>query len=241
MRMKDILVIVPVFNEEKNIKKVIEELRRDLQEADILVIDDGSCDKTLNIIKKLNVDYVSLPFNLGYSAALQTGYIYASKKHYSYVIQFDGDGQHIAIEAKKLIDYIKKLDVDILIGSRFRNKNYYRHPFLKKIGTKIFQYIIKIITKVDITDPTSGFQILNKKIISEYARMNNFPEYPDANLIIEMIFKGYKIGEISTIMNPRKHGKGMYSGIYEVIKYFIKLFNLIFVLTLHYKIFNGKR
>jgi len=238
--MKDILVIIPVYNEERNIADVIFELRKDLPEVDILVIDDGSQDNTLDIVKNLNVNYVSLPFNLGYSGALQTGYIYASRKNYKYVIQFDGDGQHIALEAKKLIDYIQTCNLDLVIGSRFKDEKLYKHPFLKKLGTKLFQYIIKLVTKRDITDPTSGFQILNRKTIEEYAKMINFPEYPDANLIIEMIFKNYKIGETSVVMKPRTHGKGMYSGLYEVIKYLIKLFNFIVIITLHYKMFKNE-
>src|SRR5256885_563284 len=135
--MSNALVIVPCYNEEKNITNVVSELRNDLTIADILLVNDNSRDNTLEVIKSLNVNYLNLPFNLGYSAALQAGFKYAVSHNYEYVIQFDGDGQHIALEAKKLLDDALFLKKDIVIGSRFKEKNEYSHGFFKSLGTRV--------------------------------------------------------------------------------------------------------
>jgi Glycosyl transferase family 2. len=100
---------------------------------------------------------------MGYSSALQCGFKYAVDHNYDYVVQFDGDGQHIASEAKRLVDKIIETGMDIVIGSRFLDKNRYSHSFFRKIGTRIFRSIIRIACKVRITDPTSGLQVLSKE------------------------------------------------------------------------------
>ena len=187
-----ILVIIPCYNEEKNISGVVEELNKELPDAEILIVNDNSNDQSLNVIKKLNIIYLDLPFNLGYSGALQAGFKYAVRNNYDYVIQFDGDGQHIPSEAKKLLDSMLINNYDIVIGSRFKENTEYNHGFLKKIGTSVFHLLIKLICKKDIYDPTSGFQVLNKKVFTHYSKMSNFPEFPDANLIIDMFLKEYK-------------------------------------------------
>ncbi|SDN35052.1 Glycosyl transferase family 2 [Paenibacillus sp. yr247] len=222
--MNDILLIIPAYNEEKNILKVVQEIKQDLDFVDILVVNDCSIDNTLDILKQTNgISYLSLPVNLGYSGALQTGFKYAVDKNYQIVIQFDGDGQHIASEAKKLVDIMEENDADIVIGSRFKMKSSYNHSIFRKIGTTIFRKIIKYICKTDITDPTSGFQVLKRRVFMKYAMMNNYPEFPDANLIIEMLLSNYKIIEYQVEMRSREFGVSMHSGILNPIKYMIKM------------------
>ena len=127
--MNKALIIIPVFNEEENIIKVLADIRGNIDFADILVVNDCSTDNTLLKLREAKVNYVSLPFNLGYAAALQTGFKYAVKKYYDYIIQFDGDGQHKATEIKKLYNNIKEKNTDIIIGSRFRENTGYPHPY----------------------------------------------------------------------------------------------------------------
>lgn len=239
--MKDVLVIIPVYNEEENIEKVVLEVKECIDFADILIVDDCSTDKTLEIVKKLKQNYISLAFNIGYSGVLQTGFKYAVGKNYQYIIQFDGDGQHIASEAVKLYTTMKKTNSDIVIGSRFINNNKeYRHSFFRKLGTGIFRFLIKRICKIKITDPTSGFQVLNRKAFSRYSKMFHYPEYPDANLIIEMIFNGFKIAEIDVKMRNREKGESMHSGIIPPIKYMIKVLYGILILLIKYINFKKK-
>lgn len=239
--MKDILVIIPCYNEEANITNVYNELIINLPQADILVVDDCSRDNTLAIIKGLGINYISLPFNLGYSGALQAGFKYALQNNYETVIQFDGDGQHIPSEAQKLLEKFDLENSDVIIGSRFLLNNEYKHGFLKTLATKLFTLLIRIISGSVITDPTSGFQIINKKIFSYYSEMNNYPDYPDANLIIEMLLKGYKIIEMPVKMRPRSFGVSMHSGFWKPIVYMIKMFYSIFMIFLNFSFSHLKR
>ncbi len=230
------LLIIPAFNEESNIQKVIREIKEDLDFVDVLVVDDCSTDRTLEIIKNIKgISYLSLPINLGYSGALQAGFKYAVDKGYDTVVQFDGDGQHIASEARKLIDLMTESNADIVIGSRFIAKKNYQHSFFRSIGTNMFRIIIKKISKQEITDPTSGFQVLSKKVFHKYAKMNQYPEYPDANLLIEMILENYTIMEHSVQMRNREHGISMHSGVLKPIKYMIKMVYAIALILLRGK------
>lgn len=232
--MNSILVIIPAYNEQENILKVIQELKKDVPYADILVVNDCSKDNTLRILQDNNVNHLTTPFNLGYAGVVQTGFKYAVVHNYEYVAQFDGDGQHIAKELDRLIRYIQSKEVDIVIGSRFKEKTNYKHSFFRQMGTNIFKKIIQFICKQEITDPTSGLQVLNKHVYTQYARMNGYPDYPDANLIIEMLFQGYKIEEVSVEMRERTAGVSMHAGIWHPCKYMIKMFYSILINILKY-------
>ena len=202
-----------------------------MPEADIVVTNDYSNDNTRKIVEELNVPCLNVPFNMGYAMAVQTGIKYAYKNDYDYVIQFDADGQHLASEAKKLIKRREETNANIIIGSRFIEKTEYKHPFFRKIGTKLFQIIIKIFCHKNITDPTSGFQLLDRTVIEKYATNGNYPEFPDANLVIEMLLNGYRIEEVSVKMKENDEGKSMHGGIIKPIKYMINvMYNIMFIL-----------
>lgn len=233
--MKSLLVIIPAYNEEENILSVLQEIKKDIPYADILVVNDCSNDNTLKILKENNINYISTPFNLGYAGVVQAGFKYAEMVNYDYVAQFDGDGQHIAKELDKMFKYITELDVDIIIGSRFKEKTSYQHSFFRQVGTNIFRKMIKIICNQEITDPTSGLQVLNKCVYTKYARMNEYPDYPDANLIMQMLLQGYKIEEVSVEMRERVAGVSMHAGIWHPCKYMIKMFYSIIINILKYR------
>jgi glycosyltransferase involved in cell wall biosynthesis len=124
--MKSKLVIIPAYNEEKNIEDVIHNIWKFSSDLDILVINDGSNDQTTNIVEKLGVKLISLPNNLGYGAALQTGFLYAKQKGYNAVIQMDADGQHDPAYILEMLKAIQNTDVDVVIGSRFLKDNSYK-------------------------------------------------------------------------------------------------------------------
>lgn len=234
-----ILFVVPAYNEELNIAKVISEIKKDFKKADILVINDASKDNTVGVLDKLNIKTINMPFNVGYAMAVKAGFKYAVHNQYDYVIQFDGDGQHIAKEANKLIDKAVKENLDIVIGSRFLKANDYNHLFFRRMGTKLFEILIKLVTNDHITDPTSGFQCLNSKVIQRYSKIGNYPEFPDANLIIEMILLGYKIGEVPVEMRQREFGESMHGGIIKPIKYMIKMTYSILMIVITNIKFRG--
>ena len=229
--MEKILFVVPAYNEEENIDLVLKEIKRDVKNASVIVIDDCSTDNTRLIVEENKVKCITNIFNMGYAMAVQVGIKYAYQNNFDYVVLFDGDGQHIASEVKKILDYADRYDCDIVIGSRYLKELGYPCAFFRRVGTKIFEILIKLFCKQKITDPLSGFQCLNKRVIERYSKMGNYPEIPDANLIIEMILDGYKVEEIPVKMRARAFGKSMYSGFVEPIKYMINvIYMIVFVL-----------
>jgi len=237
--MKDkVLVVIPAYNESENIEKVLKEIKKDINYADILVINDCSKDNTKEIVEKNGVKCITNVFNMRYAWAVQVGIKYARDNGYDYVIQMDADGQHIAGEAEKLYKEMKKTGSDIVIGSRYLVDTGYPCPFFRKVGTKFFVGIIKLFTGKKIADPLSGFQCLNRDVIEYYAGCGNYPEFPDANLVIEMLLKGYKITEVPVKMRLRETGESMHGGIWKPIKYMITQFYICIVMVIKYA---GKR
>lgn len=227
-----ILFVIPAYNEEENIKKVLEEIKKDASFADIIVINDCSKDNTKKIVLENGVKCIDGIFNMRYAWAVQTGIKYAYQNNYDYVIQFDADGQHIAKEAIKLLDEAKKGNYDIVIGSRYLKDTGYPCPFFRRVGTKIFEWLIKSFCHQKIADPLSGFQCLNRRVIEKYSKMGEYPEFPDANLVIEMIMNGYKIVEVPVRMRLREAGESMHGGIIKPIKYMINMFYTIFFIII---------
>jgi len=217
-----ILFVIPVYNEEKNIRKPVGDIRANFSNVDIIAVNDCSKDNTVRVLQELEVDYLNLPVNLGYSGAVQTGIKYAKLNDYDYVIKFDGDGQHLASEALKLYYKLKETGANIVIGSRFLEKTGYKHPFFRKLGTRFFSSIIKLITRKRITDPTSGLQIIDRMVIEKYSQPGQYPEFPDANLITKMILDGYKVEEVSCKMAERTDGVSMHSGVIKPVLYMVK-------------------
>ena len=237
-----VLVVIPAYNEGQNIQKVIDELKKDLDYADILVINDCSKDNTREIVEKNGVNCITSVFNLRYAMAVQTGIKYAYNHGYDYVIQFDGDGQHIAKEAEKLLNKMKETDCDIVIGSRYMKDGTYKQTFFRKIGTVIFSKLIKVFCKKEITDPLSGFQCLNRKVIEKYSKIGQYPEYPDANLVMQMLLQGYKIDEVSVKMRLREFGESMHGGIIKPIKYMIMMmYTIVAILLTNMTFKRGKK
>ena len=234
MKKKEkVLIIIPAYNEEENILKVIKEIRKDVpKNFDVLVINDCSKDKTEEILIKNKINHLNNVFNMKYAMSVQTGIKYANENNYDYVIQMDADGQHIAKEAVKLFDTINNKNCDIVIGSRYLKDLGYPCPFFRRIGTKIFEITVRIFCGQKIVDPLSGFQCLNRKVIEEYSKKGAYPEFPDANLVIEMLFKGYKIEEVPVKMRLRENGESMHGGIIKPIKYMVNMFYTIVLIVI---------
>ena len=152
-----VLLIIPAYNEEKNLPKLLNEIKKKCPKFDTLVVNDCSKDNTCILLKQCKIQAINLPINLGIGGAVQTGYLYAYYNGYDIAVQIDGDGQHDPIFISNLIDEISN-GYDLCIGSRFIDKNGFQSSFVRKIGISYFSFLIKLFCGEKITDPTSGFK-----------------------------------------------------------------------------------
>jgi glycosyltransferase involved in cell wall biosynthesis len=222
------LIIIPAYNEEKSALKVIDKIQSNLPNIDIVVIDDKSTDDTLKILRTKSISILPLPINLGYGAAIETGYLYAFQNNYDAVIQLDADGQHRPEDIVTFIEEYRKKDSDIILGSRFLNPESYKPPIARRIGMIFFSTLISLFAKINITDPTTGFQMVNRKIIAYYIKNKVFPsDYPDADILILLKKLGFNIKEVPVKMYANNENKSMHSGLkplYYVIKVSLSIF-----------------
>jgi glycosyltransferase involved in cell wall biosynthesis len=203
---KKILVIIPAYNEEQNIEKVLDDIRKNCHYVDIVVIDDGSSDSTARIATENKALVLSLPFNLGIGAAMQTGYKYAKDNGYDIAVQFDGDGQHRADQLDAIIKPVIDNDTDMAIGSRFLGDEKFRSGFARMAGIRILSSVISVLTGKRITDPTSGFRAVEYKVIGYYS--DYYPDdYPEPEAIVILKKAGFRIMEVPTMMRKRQGGK----------------------------------
>ena len=229
--MKKAIIIIPAYNEEKNIAGVINGIIAAAPVVDILVVNDGGEDRTEEIVRELGEQVISLPYNMGYGVALQTGFIYALKKGYEYAVQIDADGQHDPKDIPKLLDIVLSGEADVVIGSRFLNGGKYNAPAVRRLGMLFFARLTSFIIGKKITDPTSGYQAINKHGLQFYAGDYYPVDFPDADVIIMLHRAGLKIKEIPVTMYPGVQGKSMHSGL-KPIYYIFKMFLSIFVTLL---------
>jgi glycosyltransferase involved in cell wall biosynthesis len=222
---KEILVILPAYNESRVIGAVVGRVRVCLPEADILVVNDGSVDKTAEIAGQAGAGVVSLLFNMGYGVALQTGYKYAREKGYDYVLQLDADGQHEPTFLKEILRELETSSADVVIGSRYLREESYRPSFARRQGMKLFAALTSAIIKQKISDPTSGFQGFRKPVLN-FLVSDYFPsDYPDADFIIMLHKCGFRIKEIPVVMKAGS-GKSMHGGakpLYYIFKMFLSI------------------
>lgn len=207
------LIAIPALNEEKNIGAVISGAREHAPFADILVINDGSTDLTASVAREAGASVVSLPFNLGYGAALQTAFRFAVRHGYDFIVTMDADGQHVPSSVANLRQVMERERADVVIGSRFLEGGY-KPGFLRGIGIRLFSMIARAYTKTIFTDPTSGYQILNRHAFSYLAEGDNYPlDYPDVNIIMALHKKRFRVSEapVSMLKSPDK--TSMHSGI----------------------------
>lgn len=203
---KKILIIIPAYNEESSIQKIISEIKALKCKPSILVVSDGSRDKTVSLAKKSGAMVVALPFNLGIGGAVQTGYKYARDHAFDVAVQVDGDGQHDVSYLEKLIVPVLCENVDMSIGSRFIPPfTGYQSSFVRRIGINFFAGFISFLTEYKVTDPTSGFRACNQRMIKVFARYypHDFPE-PEAIAIASRY--GAKVREVPVQMRERLGG-----------------------------------
>jgi glycosyltransferase involved in cell wall biosynthesis len=220
------VVVIPACNEAERIGPVLDAVRAVLPGARIVVVDDGSGDATAATARRHGAVVLSHPFNLGYGAALQTGYHYARHHGAERLLQLDADGQH---DPASIPDLLRALDdgADLVIGSRYLPG--YATPrtsLLRRIGTRLFSAIVTWWTGIRVTDPTSGYQAMSRRAI-ELLVLDHFPEdYPDADMLITAARSGLRLAEVPACMHERVGGLSMHRGgraAYYVYKMFLNL------------------
>lgn len=208
MSVKKILLIIPAYNEETNILKTYAKCITDEKKWDVIVINDGSTDRTLKICLENDIPYINLIHNVGIGGAVQTGYKYAYEQGYDVAIQFDGDGQHNVEYLDRILEPLERKEADLVIGSRFIDKYIegFKSSASRRIGIKIISKLIQICTGERITDPTSGFRAANRSVIKKFAK--SYPiEYPEPDSIVTLLKDGYTVKEAPVVMNERVGGK----------------------------------
>lgn len=226
------LIIVPAFNEEGSIERVVNTIKEKCPECDYLVVNDGSTDDTANICKDKKFNYVSLPQNLGIGGAVQTGYKYARDNGYDIAIQTDGDGQHDVSYVKDMVEILKNGESDIVIGSRFIKKEGFQSSFARRFGINFLSGLIHLCTFVRVKDVTSGFRAVNKKFIDIYA--SEYPrDYPEPEAIVSAVMQGGRIKELPVIMNERTTGKSSIN-LFKSVYYMIKVSLAIIICRISY-------
>lgn len=224
MKEPKILIIIPAYNEEENIVRVVENLRTHYHEYDYVVVNDGSRDSTARLCRDHCYNLIDLPVNLGLAGAFQTGMKYAMYEGYDYAIQYDGDGQHDPRYISGMIEKAEREGLDIVIGSRFVTE---KKPFTARmIGNRMITACILITTGKRIGDPTSGMRLFNARMIKRLATATNCGPEPDT--VAYLMWCGARVSEYQVTMNERVAGES-YLNWSRSIKYMFHMCSSILV------------
>lgn len=236
---KKILVIIPAYNEAENIVHVVNHMIKTAPQYDYLVVNDGSTDNTLQLCKRENFQYLDLPINMGIGGAVQAGYIYAYKNDYDIAVQMDGDGQHDIAYLDKLLQPLFQKEADVVIGSRFLEKEGFQSSVSRRMGINILSLLIRLTTGKKIMDVTSGYRAVNRMFIEIYSK--DYPtDYPEPEAIVEAIMHLGIIREVPVQMRAREGGISSIT-FKKSIYYMIKVTLAILVCRLSYGVRRGKR
>jgi glycosyltransferase involved in cell wall biosynthesis len=234
MRLGRTLVIIPARNEARNIGTVLGEIADLKLGLGVLVVDDCSTDETASVAAQMGARVLRLPNNLGYGGAMQAGFRYAAHYGYDYGVLMDADGQHAAEGIPLLLRAVRQGEADVAIGSRFLGRMEYHTTFVKRVGMALFRQVVSRITKQPMTDATSGFQAMNREVMTFFAADNYPVDFPDADTILLLHFAGFRLEEVPVVMRERLSGESMHSS-WKPLYYVAKMFLSIFIVLLRQK------
>lgn len=214
------IIVIPAYNEEGNLEKTVRDIRENAPDFDYVIVNDCSTDNTLGMCREKGFSYLNLPVNLGIGGAVQTGYRYAYYHGYDLAVQFDGDGQHSAKFLAQMAKVLEETESDMVIGSRFIEKEGFQSSGLRRIGIRYFSFLIKLLTGKTVTDPTSGMRMINRKLLKKFT--NEYPkDYPEPESVVTVLSEKHKVTEIPVVMNEREEGISSISlrnSVYYMIK-----------------------
>jgi glycosyltransferase involved in cell wall biosynthesis len=221
------LAIVPAYNEEASIGRVIDEIRVLDPVFDVVVVDDGSVDRTAAVASERGVHVVRLPFNLGIGGAMQTGYRFAFEHGYDLAVQIDGDGQHDPRELPKILQPVLDGRADLVVGSRFGSDGAFRSSAVRRIGIRLFASVVSAVVRQRVTDTTSGFRVVNRRGIALFA--SDYPhDYPEVEATVMCVKHKLRLTEVPVRMRERTGGQSSITA-YRSVYYMAKVLLAIFV------------
>jgi glycosyltransferase involved in cell wall biosynthesis len=220
------IAVVPARNEEGSVGGVVEQIRAFDPDMEVVVIDDGSADRTAAVAAAAGARVVRLPFNLGIGGAVQTGFRFALENGFDLAVRLDGDGQHDPGELPVLLEPLLADEADIVVGSRFAGEGEYRPPFARRLGIRLFAGVVSRVAGQRVTDTTSGFQALNRRAIALFAA--DYPhDYPEVEATV-MVFKHrLRLKEVPVAMREREAGDSSITplrSVYYMLKVSLALF-----------------
>jgi glycosyltransferase involved in cell wall biosynthesis len=221
------IAIVPAYNEALNIGRVVDELRAFDSELAVVVISDGSSDRTAEVAAEHGAHVIRLPFNLGIGGAVQTGFRYAWESGYDLAVRCDGDGQHDPAELPKVLAPVLAGEADICVGSRFTGAEGYRSSMTRRVGIRLLALMVSAIARQRLTDTTSGFQALNRRALGLFA--GDYPhDYSEVEGMVMTIRHRLRLCEVPVRMREREHGRSSITAL-RSIYYMLKVFTALFV------------
>ena len=230
-----LIVVVPAYNEEDSLATTIGAIRSVLPQVRIVVISDCSTDRTRDVALEAGAEVVDLPCNLGYGGAVQAGFKYALAEGCEFIVQMDADGQHDPKSAVALLAPVVRGEADVAIGSRFTGKANYPIPFPRRLGMAVFGSIVTFVTRRRFSDPTSGYQSMNARVLRFFARDNYPSDFPDADTIILLVLAGFRVQEVPVVMQARTAGTSMHSNM-KAFYYVSKMMLSILMVLLRRKV-----
>jgi glycosyltransferase involved in cell wall biosynthesis len=220
------IAVVPAFNEERNIGPLLAELAALDPDLEVVVVSDGSTDRTAQVAAAAGAHVVSLPFNLGIGGAVQTGFRFAWEGGYELAVRLDGDGQHDPSQLRAIVAPVVAGDADLAIGSRFLETGGYRSSAARRFGIRVLARVVSFIAHERLTDTTSGFQALNRKAIRLFAA--DLPrDYPEVEGLVMAIRRHLRVKEVPVTMREREHGRssiGSLTSVYYMFKVLLAVF-----------------
>ncbi len=221
------LIIIPAYNEEKNLLSVIQDIRDNAPGYDYVVINDASTDGTKKLCEEHQIHFLDLASNLGIGGAVQTGYQYALKEGYDIAVQLDGDGQHPAAALLEMEPFLREdggetEKADLVIGSRFITKEGFQSTGARRAGIAFLCALIRWVSGTKVTDPSSGLRMGNKNVIQLFAGWYPW-DYPEPETIVTVAKSGYVIWEVPVLMRERQGGKSSIGNPLKAVYYMIKV------------------
>jgi glycosyltransferase involved in cell wall biosynthesis len=222
-----ICVIIPAFNEEAAVGAVVRLVLHAMPTAHIVVVDDGSHDRTAEESEKAGATVLQLPVNLGIGGAVQAGYRYALRYDFDYAVQIDGDGQHDPEEAQRILDPIQQGSVDMVVGSRWLGRGDYIAPKGRRVGMRILSRIVSRGVGMELTDTTSGFRAVGRRGIELFA--DEYPtDFPEVETLVLATQRGLRLQEVGVRMHQRKSGASSISGL-KSFYYMVRVITVLLV------------